>query len=208
MKSIRELSGSGIGKKILIIGGGCSAGQFDYERLGKDFVLMTVNDSMYDFKSGKYFKGIKPDFLIYNDISAIREIKKMKIPGTKIIGFGNHHFPGCSYLYRLSEVGGIDSTNTGLKALMIAKNIMQFDEIYLIGFDFKTRKTKKGKERSHFNGDRVGKNEKYLSQAGLDHHIATLESMPKEFEVLQDREGIFNCYKHSRLTLFQFGMPY
>ena len=111
------------------------------------------------------------------------------------------------YLFHPGDVKNIiESYNTGAKAIILCQDILNFDEIYLIGFDFHTRVIE-GKEQSHFYGDEVGHNKKYLDDTRLKNHINRLNKMVTEFEVIKDTSNIFNCYKNSKLKRFPYGMP-
>lgn len=201
MQRITELKDIGIGKKCLLIGGGMSVLNFDFSRLPDDFVKIVVNDA--------FPNGIRVDYMIYNDLSFLKMLKNLKIPeGVKIIGYVNNPSKKMHYGYRLSDLKCVsDFSNTGLKALLIAKNIMRFDEIYLIGFDFHTRKVS-GKQQSHFFGDDIGHNRKYPEKRMLNDHFERLKGMVCEFEVIKERENVYNCYKDSKLKIFSYLLPY
>ena len=94
-----------------------------------------------------------------------------------------------------------------IQGVVIAKHIMGFNKVYLIGFDFNTVVVD-GKKQSHFYGDEVGHDKKYYEQNHLNSHYKRLPQMVQEFDRIKDKNNIFNCNKHSALTLFQYAMPF
>lgn len=209
MKSVRMLKDVGIGKDCLIIGGGMSVKDFDFSKL-PDMKIMCINNAVPE--------GMKIDYLVYRDCCFIDVLKAMDLGNVKNIicfrsSFFNKglNFQGEVYGYTHSDLSQKivikDSDNTGIKGLVIAKQIMNFDKIYLIGFDFNTLMVD-GKKQSHFYGDEVGHGKKYYEQNHLNSHLKRLPQMIEEFNRIRDTKNIFNCNKHSALTLFQHAMPF
>ncbi len=203
---VNELFDIGIGKECLIIGGGLSVNEFDFN-LSKDMVKIAVNDA--------FPENVKIDYLVYGDKEFVPKFKKManrdQLEGVNIIS--NMNFPPNREHYDFtlddfSQVGFIvsHSDNTGLKALIIAKHIMKFDKVYLIGFDFHTRLVD-GKEQSHFIGDLTGQDEKYIDEMMVRDHFKRLTVMINQFNIITDTTGIYNCYKESSLTKFEKKIP-
>lgn len=205
MKYITELQQTGIGKKCIIIGGGMSVKEFDFNKLPDDFIRITVNDSGTGLTT-------RIDYTIYADIPAIKTMEKLNNLG-KVIGLWNSRKAGLTdYTFTYNQImrnGTIvkDSDNVGYKALVIAKKIMMFDKIYLTGFDFECGYTN-GEKISHHFGDSVGPDKKYYDEIQLNYHFGRLKNMIKEFERLTDTSNIYNCNRNSLLKLFPFAMPY
>lgn len=210
MKSIRMLKDSGVGKECLIIGGGMSVKDFDFQKLPSNMFTMCINNAVPE--------GIKIDYLIYRDCCFIEILKSMDLSNIKNIlcfrsSFYNKglDFKGEIYGYTHSDLSQKivikDSDNTGIKGVVIAKHIMGFSKVYLIGFDFNLIMVD-GKKQSHFYGDEVGHDKKYYEQNHLNSHYKRLPQMVQEFNRITDVSNIYNCNKHSALTLFQYAMPF
>lgn len=204
MFRINDLKDIGIGKKCLIIGGGNSVSGFDFSKV-EDYIKIGVNEA--GIKS-----GIKTDYLIYNDTCFLPVLAKLDTSKVKVICFQNNYCKQPHYAYSLFTFNDFgyselrEESNTGLKAVIIAKHIMKFDEIYLTGFDFDV-KVINGKEQSHFWGDDVGHNKKFENEQHLQDHFKRLDYMVKEFDILKDILNIYNCNSESKLKRFQFKNP-
>lgn len=209
MKSVRLLKDLGRGKDCLIIGGGMSVKDFDFSKLPKDMIVLCINNAVPD--------NVNIDYLVYCDCCFIDVLKQLDLSRIKnIISFKDTYynrlnFKGEIFVYShcdLSQKVVInDSDNTGIKGIVIAKHIMQFDKVYLIGFDFKIEIID-GKKQSHFYGDEVGKDKKYYEINHLNSHYKRLPQMVKEFDRLKNVDNIFNCNKNSALTLFSYALPF
>lgn len=214
MKSVRTLKDIGRGKICLLIGGGMSVDDFEFSKLPPDTVKMCINNAVPE--------GVEIDYLVYRDCCFIDVLKEMSAKGQllhvkNIICFRSTfynkdlNYKGDFYGFTHSDLSQKevinDNDNTGIKGLVIAKRIMGFDRVYLIGFDFTTQ-TVDGKKQSHFYGDEVGHGKKYYEQMHLDSHYDRLPQMIGEFNRIKDVEGIYNCNKNSALTLFPYAMPF
>lgn len=201
MQRITELNGIGIGRDCLIIGGGMSAKSFDYSGLD-DIVTIGVNEAGLE-------SPIDTDYLVYADNAFVRVLKGYEIPEkTKVICY--HGFPWkADYNFTCHDFGSYkieSSDNIGLKALIIARETMKFENIYLIGFDMRTH-VMDGRQQSHFFGDDIGHNKKYETQQNLDGHFNRLSDMLEQFEIVRDMKNVYNCYAGSALQLFPHGLP-
>jgi hypothetical protein len=138
------------------------------------------------------------NYVVYFDVEAARIIKEMDpLPGARLICANKNQDIQAHYQYRLKELKfAKDSDNTGKKALILAHDFLKFDEIYLIGFDFKTEKVG-NKEVSHFFGDAVGKHEKYLDQMKVNDHISRLDDMISQFDNISHYDNVYNLSKDS-----------
>lgn len=197
MQWIESLKDIGKGRKCLIIGGGLSVKDFDFNGLD-EVIKICINNA---------FADTRIDYLVYNDGSFVKYMKNNSIPeGIKIIGEANNPYPVTDYYYRNNHIQCTSRDNTGLKALMIAKTIMNFDEVYLIGFDFHTREVN-GKRQSHFYGDEYGKHKKYPEYQQVNDHFIQLPKMLEQFNRIPEMKNVYNCYKESSLKRFPYGMP-
>lgn len=204
MQWVTDLKGKGEGKQCLLIGAGMSVEDFDFMSLPDDFIRICINDALP--------KDVRIDYLIYNDPKMIPVIKKLvkknELPqSVKVISFGNSQCDRTDYCYRNSHFGCVDSDNTGLKALLLAKEVMNFDKIFLIGYDFHTNLIN-GIEVSHFQGDPIGHDTKFPVRSLLDQHFKRLKDMVFQFEIIKNIAGIYNCYKNSKLRKFEYALPY
>lgn len=194
MQWIEIMTGIGIGRKCLIIGGGLSVKDFDFTGLD-NVVKICINNA---------FANTKIDYLVYNDNAFVRWWKANSIPeGIKVIGEANNPYPKTDYYFRNENIGCVSRDNTGLKAIMIAKKIMNFDEIYLIGFDFHTKEIN-GKKQSHFYGDEYGENKKYPEFQQVQDHYKHLPKMLEQFDRFPDMQGIYNCNEDSSLKKYPY----
>jgi hypothetical protein len=207
MITIRSLKHIGIGKSCLIIGGGKSAQDFDYNKLPEGMVTFCINEA--------FPSNYKVDYMIYNDITVAKRIKRGWLTVDKdiqIISFQNSAVQNTKYFYTLNDFARErviinESDNTGLKALVMCKKIFMFDNIYLIGFDF-TSFIKDGKKYSHFYGDEIGEDKKYTDPSQYGSHLKRLPEMAKQFNKIKEINGIYNCNQESFLKLFPFALPY
>lgn len=200
MQWIETLKDIGKGNKCLIIGGGLSVQDFDFNKVPEAYGRICVNNAFVD--------GVRIDYLVYNDNSAVRLLKKIKLPeGVKVIGEANNPCPLADYYFRNESFNCESRDNTGLKAIMIAKNLMNFDEIYLIGFDFHTKEIN-GKKQSHFYGDEYGEHKKYPEFQQVQDHFNHLPKMLAQFDRFPDMDNIYNCYKESSLKKFPYKLLY
>lgn len=206
MKRIDALTGKGSGRDLLIIGGGFSVESFEFAKLPISTDTMTLNDSLY-FEDG--FHLIYPTFLMYYDANMIRVLKKMKIPAqTKVIGYNNSYWEGIDYDYRLSDVHPSKMwDNLAVKAIVIAKKIMAYENIFLIGVDFNTRKVGE-KLTSHYQGEAIGLGLKYSDEMHYKTHIENLDKRVEEFEKIKDIPNVWNCSMESKLKIFGHKLPY
>ncbi len=205
MHYVTDLKDIGNDKDLLIIGGGFSAGDFDYEKI-KDMTTLALNDSLY-FDDG--YTIIEPDYMMYNDLNMIKVIKEMIFPDkTKVIGLNNAYWPDVDYCFRKLDIAPArDGHNLAVKAILLAQKVFSFSRIFLTGIDFYT-KTVNGKVTSHLHGEKIGVGQKYVDDRHYNTHLKNLDKRVDEFNVIEDRNNIFNCNPDSRLTIFSFLKPY
>ncbi len=200
MRSVNDIRNIGKDKNCLIIGGGLSVNNFDFSKLPNDYITIAVNNALP--------KDVRIDYIVYNDANFLRIIKDLNLNDhTKVIGSDSSPFPGIHYYFRNEQISCLGSDNTGLRALMIARDVFCCKEIYLIGFDFHTRIIK-GQEQSHFYGDKFGKTEKYPTYQQVKDHFKRLNVFIEQFDRIQDISNIYNCYEESSLKKFPYKLPY
>lgn len=201
MLRIDALKNKGIGKHCLIIGGGTSVTNFDFNNIS-DVDIISINDSIPE--------GMKVNYCMYNDTCflSVYENKKIWEKCDEVICNASAYYKHCTYIYKDHELYPcLQDDDTGLKAILLAKNIMKYENIFLIGFDFYTKEIN-GVKVSHFHGDDVGKGKKYHSQTNLDNHIKRLSVFIERYEKIKNIEGVFNCNSESALKVFPFKQPW
>jgi len=198
MREVKELKDFGKGKKLLLIGGGPSVRDFSYN-VGYDYT-MVVNDTVH--------LPVKTDFNIYQDISYAgrlneRMLKKQVDREMITIGHWSNALPNTNYGYDHNQIGGTNFRHTGAYALAIADSIMNFDIIYLIGFDYNTDDNgsihyySKGTTESDYyknDMDAMMTKRAFLKNAVHDFNIYSKWSYDR----------IYNLNPKSRLKKFQF----
>lgn len=202
MRLIDELKGMKKNRNCLIVGGGMSAGRFDYSSIqGKSFDIIALNDSLY-FKDG--YSLIKPDYLVYSDGTFTRVLSKMNVANVDVIGYVNSPSPKMKYRFikeRLSRKIK-DHHNVCIKALYIAQ-LMGYDEVYLIGIDLKAELVD-GVITSHHQGDRIGNGDKYPDQERFNNHVKRLNDFIEQFNEIDDFENVFNLNQDSMLKKYKY----
>ena len=196
MQWLRSLRGIGIGKSCLIIGGGNSVLDFDFSQVPDDLTIIGLNDNKPD--------DITLDLIICFDLCSHDPMTEKGLwDHCPVAGYRLKRHPRMTYYFTDSEMyPAAQHENIGLKALCLARRLLCFDHIYLVGFDFYTVNGV-----SHFCGDEVGHKKKYMDDAHLRGHINRLSSMPEQFEKIAHWDGIYNCNRESALTIFPYGLP-
>lgn len=201
MRRIDELCGKKAGKTALVVAGGLSAGVLDYESIDRSKLdIIALNDSLY-YEDGY---RVKPDYLIYSDVSFVRVLIKMVTAGVDVIGDVNAPSPKVKYSFVKNQFSFKfkDTHNVALKSIFILQS-MGYDEIYFTGLDLKADDVD-GKIVSHHQGDKVGKGEKYPDESALLRHIKRLEAFIDQFNEVESFEGVYNTNSESRLKKIPF----
>jgi hypothetical protein len=199
-KQIEELTGIGRGKKCILIGGGRSVLRFDFTNV-ESFVKIGCNEAGIMLTKKR---GIKTEYMIFYDYDFSRALKNYCLPESVTVICSNKALiPNAHYQYRAKRIGVKQEDNIGKKALVIAHDVMQFDEIYLIGYDFTTEQVD-GKEVSHFFGDPVGHDKKYIEDMKVRDHFKRLPEMVKQFDDISHYKNVYNLNKDSLLKVYPF----
>lgn len=189
MEHINVLRGFGKGKRCLIIGGGHSLNEFGWTFLPSDFYIISINDHLNQMA----------DMIIYYDRIMKKYFNVHHIsPRTKLVGFKNnsidHTVPRCDYFYTYRDIEFGDS---GYHALQMADGVLDFSEIFLVGYDYKVRGL------SYHHNETVS--DEKLMRKFTGHSIGRV--LPKYSERKWQNQ-IFNCYKDSGLKKFKYKLPY
>lgn len=200
MQRVTVLKDIGKGKPCIIIGGGTSVETFDFSKV-RNTTVISVNNSIPN--------GVDVEYVIYNDACFTPVLKEYRLwESHKVIAYCGSMNINCQYYYRPEDcLPAIEDDNTGLKSLIIARNILGFEKIYLVGFDFYTVNVN-GKLKSHFYGDEVGHNKKYECDMNLKNHYARLPKMIAQFDKVADMPFVYNCNQKSELGLYPHAMPW
>jgi len=189
MQHINKLLGFGKGVKCLIVGGGHSLNGFRWDCLPSDLYIICLND---------HYSQMADMILYYDRIMKKYFDKHCIADRTKLVGFKNntidHTVDRCDYFYTYKE---IDFGDSGYHALQIADKIFDFTEIFLIGYDYKTR------DKSYHHNESESDEVKMRKFTG--HSIGKV--LPK-YDKMYWTNQIFNCYKDSNLKKFKHKLPY
>ena len=133
-KSISTLYGQYSDHRLVIVGGGASWQDIEWDKKADDIRVMIVN---YNFK-------LKADFLIYNDKQVGRDLENIVFWDKRIIiGWEDHTSRVTDYVFSCPK-DTVNVTHTGAMAIQIAEK-MGFKKVYLAGFDYK--KNSDGKDQ-------------------------------------------------------------
>lgn len=181
MKHIKELQGIGKGKKCLLAGNGISAEKYNYSDFQGDIIGMNKTPVKckylvyYDNKMKDYYASVKID----NDIM--------------LIGYNhkniNYLCDRCNYYYTYDDIVFGD---TGFHVLQFADSIFEYDEIYLIGYDYECNLT-----RHHFTEETTELKEIFYFLKWSIHVI-------QRYYQYQWKHRIYNLNERSALKAFPF----
>jgi hypothetical protein len=201
MREVKDLKDYGKEKVIMIIGGGPSVKLLNWMHAGFDDV-MVINDTI-DIQD-----KVKIDFNIYKDLSYAKRmnerILKKIIPSDMVtIGHWSHALPITHYGYDHNQIGGTDFIHTGAYAVCIADRIMNYDNIYLIGFDYNTDDN----GNIHYYSKGNAKSDYYNNETEA-HMIkrAFLKNAVRDYDKYKywSYDKIYNLNPNSKLKKFRF----
>jgi len=190
MKHLYELSNIGQDKKCLIVGGGDSLNRFEWDKLQEVYVICCNRHLSQMANMIIYYDNDMKDYFDRHEVS--RE--------TLLIGFKhkdnvlNHTSDKCTHFYNYKDMLFGD---TGFHALQFADRVFNFNEIYLIGFDY----THNGKSYHH---DEQESDSKKLA----DFEKWSIKTVLPRYKNIAWKNKIFNCNKDSELKIFPYGVPY
>lgn len=128
MRSIKELTAYGVGRRCIIVGGGHSAAMF-HDAYLEGFVISCNTHAIK-----------QADMVIFHDQEAGDKVKCHILPDIVVTHKAlSERYQFVSHVYKASDTdagGDIQFGDTGYHALQIADSIMCFDEIFLFGFDY------------------------------------------------------------------------
>uniref|UniRef100_A0A6M3M7B7 DUF115 domain-containing protein n=1 Tax=viral metagenome TaxID=1070528 RepID=A0A6M3M7B7_9ZZZZ len=191
MTHFTALKDHGKGRKCLIVGGGLSVRNIDFEKVTDDFDIIGLNQHGQPIA----------DIVFYYDLK-IRDLFNTydKAPAPIVISF-RHACEGTKpvfnyyckysthyYLYHDTAHGDI-----GFRALQMIDKHFGYSEIYLAGYDY-----------SH---DGISYHYEDERSPGVDIEMFdafSVKSILPKYQLLEIRTPIYNCNSESKLTCFPF----
>lgn len=186
MKHISDLLDIGKDKRCLIVGGGHSVNEIDFDEIPDDVVIIGTNRHKKDYA----------DIIIYYDRDVMKYYREECVPAEYMIGFKksvrvDNTCPQCTHYYDLEQLG--KCYDTGFHALFYADKVFNFTEIYLIGYDYKTT------DKSYHYDEQ--KSDDYKMSCFKKHSIrVVLPEYKKEIW----RNKIYNMTKNTDLRVFSY----
>ncbi len=202
-ENILKLQNYGIGKDVLIIAGGTSVENFQFNKL-KNVIYFGVNFQYLN--KTKYGKNIKLDYQIYTDKIFSDMSKHMDFGKTKLIGHKPHIEGDTNLLsekadYWFNEKVIKTERDTCHYAIQICHDIMNFDNIYVIGLDAYAN------GYLHYWKDEIILNNiKYVIHENERRMIENVQfkKMLKYYDELKDYKNVYNLNKESKILSFPY----
>ena len=193
MKNIIELANFGLNKRCLIIGGGHSVNRFDFKNVPCDTYIICLNNHLTQMADMIFYYDKR--LISYYDNHFISE-------DTSLVGYKsgriNYCSKKCSYYYTLEEMkleklnGKIVVLDSGFHALYYADKILNFEEIYLLGYDYKV------------NGKSYHFDEKESDPKRLECFVkASIGKVLPVYNEYKWHNKIYHCIEGSELGLFK-----
>ena len=184
MKHINDLEGIGDGKTCLIVGGGHSVNDFDFSRVPKNVSIIGTNQHKVNIA----------DIVIYYDKDMRDYFNDNLVFADYLIGFTNNSIDytsdNCTHYYNYNDITFGD---TGFHALQFAERVFNFENIYLIGYDYQVKGDSYHFEES--KSDEV-KQKKFINWS--------INQVLTKYSRKKWKANIYNCFKGSKLTLFPY----
>jgi len=188
MNHITELYNFGQGQDCLIIGGGCSLNDIDWQYIPDDLYVIATNNHCTH----------RADMIIYYDKDIRDHFNSVGIDGTQtLIGFKHkesldHTCGRCDYYYTYNDMVFGD---TGFHALQFADKIFNFNNIYLAGYDYYTEGVTYHANEVVSDEDKIDRFKKWSIGKVLD-----------KYSTIAWKNNIFNLNPDSMLDVFNFSV--
>jgi hypothetical protein len=184
MKNISELYNLESGKCVLI-GGGYSVNGFDFNSLDSEIMRIAVN---------RCFVDTRIDYQIFTDPFFIEWIKKYPLEDARcLIGPRHLIYDRVDFYYDFGEHIN-EGFHTGYHALQIAE-LLGFEEIYLIGFDYNSN------GKAHYYEGLYNTEITELEKKAVK---SSFGKWLKDFNKREWKAKIYNCNPDSGLKKFTF----
>ena len=185
MKNINELTKLESGKCILI-GGGHSVSLIKFDELDSTIMRIAVN---------RCFINTRIDYQIFADGFFLEWIVNHPIKDARIlIGAKGNEADRMDYYYDYSD-GISEGFHSGYHALQIAE-LLGFDEIYLIGYDYYEANNKLHYYEGQFDTE--------ITEAEKNGIRKLFNKWLKDFDRHKWTAKIYNCNPNSRLKKFPY----
>jgi hypothetical protein len=194
MEHISKLNEIGANRRCLIIGGGHSVNSFNCSQIPSDITIIGTNNHhddiadiivFYDVEMQKYFTKhlVMAEYLIgfYN---------KKKRPDSNEYSILDHTTPECTHYYDYQDMIFGD---TGFHCLQFADKVFNFSEIYLIGFDYKTK-------GSSYHYDEATSDERKLKKF----ETWSINNVLPKYKEIKWKNTVYNCSNDSNLSIFPY----
>jgi hypothetical protein len=189
MKSINELRDFGLKKKCLIVGGGHSVNDFAFDKI----------NGMYVIATNKHLSQMASMIIYYDTDMDLHFEKNPPADRTILVGWKQKDSrklcSRCNYFY--NTINDVMFGDTGFMSLQIADRILNFNEIYLTGFDYNTKK-------KSYHYDEVESDKKKMN----DFKLWSIGKVLPMIENYSPLHTVYNCSKESSIKQFQYKLPY
>jgi hypothetical protein len=191
MQHVSKLQSIGEGKRCLIIGGGHSLNGFEWEKLPDDLYIIACN---------RHMRSIANMVIYYDkDVNNWYKNHENGIPdSTILIGFKHnkidHVCKRCNYYYNYNDILFGD---TGFHSLQMADRLFNFNDIYLIGYDYYTL------EASYHWDEKESE-----TKAMVNFKTHSVNKVRLMYDKQEWRNSIYNCSLKSKLKTFSHAMPW
>lgn len=196
MDHISVLKNTGEGHTCLLMGNGPSMKHYDAYKIPSNVIRI-----------GMGITRKVCDYIFYYDTGPMMHYLSSQIhPATRLVGFRSgkmdHTCPRCNYYFTAEDVKFGD---TGFHTLQIADQIMNFSEIFLLGYDYRVE----GKSY-HFEEE---ESDPESMRRFLIHSCGETEGrkMPRHWKPVIEKYNdipwknkIYNCCNTSALKAFKF----
>jgi hypothetical protein len=183
MNHVSDLKDIGITKRCLIVGGGHSVKDIDFDKIPPDVTIICTNNHATEYA----------DIIIYYD-KDIQKLYKNKIVSCDyMIGFLHkkldHTCDQCTHYYNYNDIVFGD---TGFHSLQLADKIFNFTKIYLVGYDYSVC------GKSYHYEEEVS-DEKKMS----DFVKASINEVKNKYKTIYWNNEIYNTSENSNLSTFK-----
>lgn len=181
-----EVLKNSVSGKCVLIGGGCSVDDFDFDELRNDIQRIAVN---------RCFIDTRIDYQVITDPFMLEWFNRFTINDNRILIAPSHFSNARIDAYYEYENHIYEGFHTGYHALQVAQ-YLGFEEIYLIGYDYYDVCGK-----LHYY---EGKYETEITEKEKEAINSSFYKWIKDFDKIDWDSDIYNCNPDSLLTKFPY----